>query len=599
MYSTGYAEVVDESTQDGKDEVDIVDTSEYDNLPEFVVSVEGDSLDLSGTDKKSILSHPFHGGTNQQWIISVSEDGDGQVSIQSKFNGRFVGIQQRALDASLISRDTPYYWEVLKDGPGYKFVIPNSRLSLSLGASARLRFIEEDEGTRLYRFGNSEANRAMLKRGEIHPERRDNAPSKGEIVGSVKTLQEFLALKDVKAVLEMSRQPFAAVPKPKKKKETCSDKFIRYVPGEVPRNTAHPVKRLIHAGFASPWAFGKHTRGIADTTGDGFGDIVGFGETGMFVALNHGDNTFGPLRKVSHDFCHERGWRIEKHIRWMADLCNSGRADILAFGDVGVYASLSNGDGTYGPVKNVLTNFIYNHGWRKEKHPRFLADMDRTGSLDIIGFGEGHVWIARGNGDGTFGSPDAVFSDMTHSKGWRCDQHPRFLADMTGDGKLDLVGFGNEGVFVAFNIGRGRFLPLQLVSPQFGFNSGFRMEETHRFVADLTGNGCSDLLAIGKTGVFIALNNGEGFFPSTAKRVSTHFCTDAGWLSTKHNPRMLVDMTGDGRPDIVGIGSNAIYVLYNDGNGDFTRKEQLVDGIGSNVPEWANALILAANLTPA
>lgn len=69
--TTHTAEVVDKSTQDGKDEVDIFDTSEYgalrflhvrypeltpihiDNLPEFVVSVEGDSLDLSGTDKKS------------------------------------------------------------------------------------------------------------------------------------------------------------------------------------------------------------------------------------------------------------------------------------------------------------------------------------------------------------------------------------------------------------------------------------------------------------------------------------------------------------------------------------------------------------------
>lgn len=367
----------------------------------------------------------------------------------------------------------------------------------------------------------------------------------------------------------------------------------------VIRNTVHPVKRLVHTGFASPWAFGKHTRGIADTTGDGFGDIVGFGENGMYVALNNGDNTFGPARKVSHNFCYERGWRIEKHIRWMADLCNSGRADIVAFGDVGVHVGLSNGDGTYAPVKNVLKHFGYDQGWRKDKNPRFLADMDGRGILDVVGFGDEHVWIARGNGDGTFRSPESVFKDMTHNKGWRCDQHPRYLADMTGDGKLDLVGFGNEGVYVAFNAGQGGFLPLKLVLSQLGINSGFRVEETCRFVADLNGSGCADLLAIGKTGIFVALNNGQGSFPPRAKRVSTHFCGDAGWLSTVHNPRMLVDMTGDGRPDIVGIGSNAIYILYNDGNGNFTRKEQLIDGIGSGEPEWANTLILAANLTPA
>jgi hypothetical protein len=33
--------------------------------------------------------------------------------------------------------------------------------------------------------------------------------------------------------------------------------------------------------------------------------------------------------------------------------------------------------------------------------------------------------------------------------GWRVDQHPRFLADTTGDGRADIVGFGNAGVYVS------------------------------------------------------------------------------------------------------------------------------------------------------
>ena len=33
--------------------------------------------------------------------------------------------------------------------------------------------------------------------------------------------------------------------------------------------------------------------------------------------------------------------------------------------------------------------------------------------------------------------------------GWRVDQHPRFLADTTGDGRVDIVGFGNAGVYVS------------------------------------------------------------------------------------------------------------------------------------------------------
>jgi hypothetical protein len=31
---------------------------------------------------------------------------------------------------------------------------------------------------------------------------------------------------------------------------------------------------------------------------------------------------------------------------------------------------------------------------------------------------------------------------------WRVDMHPRFLADVTGDRRADIVGFGNEGVWI-------------------------------------------------------------------------------------------------------------------------------------------------------
>ena len=33
--------------------------------------------------------------------------------------------------------------------------------------------------------------------------------------------------------------------------------------------------------------------------------------------------------------------------------------------------------------------------------------------------------------------------------GWRVEQHPRFLVDVTGDGRADVVGFGNAGVWMA------------------------------------------------------------------------------------------------------------------------------------------------------
>ena len=49
--------------------------------------------------------------------------------------------------------------------------------------------------------------------------------------------------------------------------------------------------------------------------------------------------------------------------------------------------------------------------------------------------------------DGTFAAPQLVVDNFGYDAGgWRVDQHPRFLADVTGDGRADIVGFGNAGV---------------------------------------------------------------------------------------------------------------------------------------------------------
>jgi len=49
-------------------------------------------------------------------------------------------------------------------------------------------------------------------------------------------------------------------------------------------------------------------------------------------------------------------------------------------------------------------------------------------------------------------SPGAVVADFGfEAGGWRVEKHPRFLADVTGDGHADIVGFGDAGVYVALS----------------------------------------------------------------------------------------------------------------------------------------------------
>src|SRR6185503_8724941 len=47
-------------------------------------------------------------------------------------------------------------------------------------------------------------------------------------------------------------------------------------------------------------------------------------------------------------------------------------------------------------------------------------------------------------------------------------RNPRFLADLTGDGRADIIGFGNAGVYVSL-AGRTAFGPIRFVLPNFGF----------------------------------------------------------------------------------------------------------------------------------
>ncbi|WP_169743981.1 FG-GAP repeat domain-containing protein, partial [Cellulomonas cellasea] len=94
-----------------------------------------------------------------------------------------------------------------------------------------------------------------------------------------------------------------------------------------------------------------------------------------FASLNNGDGTFGSVTQVSDNFAHEAGgWRVMKHPRTLADLTGDGRADILGFGDFATFVSLNNGDGTFGPVTQVVDNFAYETGgWRVTKHPRTVV----------------------------------------------------------------------------------------------------------------------------------------------------------------------------------------------------------------------------------
>jgi hypothetical protein len=102
------------------------------------------------------------------------------------------------------------------------------------------------------------------------------------------------------------------------------------------------------------------------------------------------------------------------------------------------------GHGRFGGIRKALNRFSVSAGWRVDQHPGFLASMathaDRRRYADIVGFHDAGVFSSFNNGDGTFREPELVVSGFGTLAGWHVDRHPRFVADLTGDGTGDIAG---------------------------------------------------------------------------------------------------------------------------------------------------------------
>ncbi|QYA92455.1 RICIN domain-containing protein [Streptomyces anulatus] len=327
------------------------------------------------------------------------------------------------------------------------------------------------------------------------------------------------------------------------------------------RSNHHP------AGQTGRWA-GLGERFLADTTGTGSADIVGLKPAkGAVTSSGRGDGTFDDEERVLHA---PASSATPSDLWTIADLTGENRPGVVVLSAEGVRVSAQDEGGRFAPAGGKLVLKAFGHGtqaggWIADKHPRFLADTTGDGRLDIVGCHDDGLWVSLQGEEGAFAEPLYVLDDFGVDQGWSSiDEHPRFPVRTTSDGSLDIVGFGPQGVVVARGRGDGTFEPSQLVLNDYGRAQGWTGEKHLRLLADVTGDGNPDIVGFGNEGVWVSHNSGDGRFEQ-AQLVCRGFGYNedaGGWRVDRHR-RFLTDITGDGRVDIVGFGGPGVHVARN------------------------------------
>ena len=333
--------------------------------------------------------------------------------------------------------------------------------------------------------------------------------------------------------------------------------------GQTNGTFAAPVLRVRDFGTAQGWRTDRHPRTVADVDGDGRDDLVGFGNAGVIVSYAQPDGSFTAPQLEVREFGWNQGWRVDQHVRELADLSGNGTADIVGFGYSGVTVSHGRADRTFDGTGKRIDSYGWDRGWRIDKNPRLLADMDGNGTADIVGFGDAGTYVSYFSALGdTFTQPALEIRNFGYAQGWRVDQHPRMLADVNvnpaGNAAADIIGFGYSGVSVAHSLNGGNYTGVALRVNDFGQAQGWRGDRHLRTHADINVDGIQDLVGFGNAGVHVAHGRADGTFAPVYLKVAA-FGYDQGWTEDRY-PRLLGDVNGDGRDDVVGFGHSATYV---------------------------------------
>lgn len=308
---------------------------------------------------------------------------------------------------------------------------------------------------------------------------------------------------------------------------------------------------------------------IGDLNGDALADLV-IGSTDLagdaqasggsdLLLINRGSDSFERIKLPAH----YRGTGGTTVAIKMADLNGDSSKDLMTVTVANDYAScqiqlyLNDGRGNFTDATSQVEANTYS-GWFSHLD---LVDVDGDGKLDVVlstWSGAQGCLVYQGDGKGHFTRPTITFSrtsdPMTDASAW------------TQVGKLaEQVDVGS-----------------------FAFRPAFR--------GDFNGDGSQDFFDC-KTNSMFYNKSVPGKFAFTVSPSNVTY-TSTGLNGLSFIDGVVLDVTGDGRPDLVVSACNArsqalpsvpVLVLHNNGDGTFTERTVTTFGTASQVPQVKHA----------
>jgi hypothetical protein len=201
---------------------------------------------------------------------------------------------------------------------------------------------------------------------------------------------------------------------------------------------------------------------------------------------------------------------------------------------------------------------VWSYGWGTS-YDLYFGDVTGDGKADLVGRlkSTGDVYVFASTGSG-FAFSNGPGPGGTWSYGWSSG-YDLFLADLNGDGRMDLVSryfgpsAGTGNIEAGISTGSG-FTYAGLWT--YGYSAGYDM-----YFADATGDGRADLIAryTGNGDVFVMRSTGTSFVWDTFSPWTV------GWGSTYN--LVFRDVTGDGKADLLGrhSGNGSVFVARSTG----------------------------------